>query len=250
MVGGGHRELELDAVGLTGELEHADELRVGESACLGVCHLRSVVMPDYAVDVLLYNSAVSGNCYKVRLLLAQLGLEYETVEMSVVDRSNRTEVLGDLNPGLRVPTLVLDDGRPLAESNAILWYFADGTQFVPVDPYERAQVMQWQFFEQYSHEPSIAVARFLIAYSELPPDQYGERLPGLLKSGYAALDAMEKHLSGREFLVGERYSIADISLYAYTHVAHEGEFDLGSYPAIRAWIERVATQPGHVPIDG
>ncbi len=206
-------------------------------------------MPDYAVDVLLYNSAVSGNCYKVRLLLAQLGLEYETVELSVVDRSNRAEVLGDLNPGLRVPTLVLDDGRPLAESNAILWYFADGTQLVPVDAYERAQVLQWQFFEQYQHEPRIAVARFLIAYSELPPDQYAERLPGLLKSGYAALDAMEKHLTGREFLVGQRYSIADISLYAYTHVAHEGDFDLEPYQAIRAWIDRVATQPGHVSID-
>ena len=206
-------------------------------------------MPDYAVDVLLYNSAVSGNCYKVRLLFAHLGLEYETVELSVVDRSNRAQVLGDLNPGLRVPTLVLDDGRPLAESNAILWYFADGTQLVPVDTYERAQVLQWQFFEQYQHEPSIAVARFLIAYSELPREQYAERLPGLLKSGYAALDAMEKHLTGREFLVGERYSIADISLYAYTHVAHEGDFDLEPYPVIRAWIERVATQPGHVPID-
>ena len=198
--------------------------------------------------MLLYNSATSGNCYKVRLLLAHLGLEYETVEMSVVDRSNRPDVLGALNPGLRVPTLVLDDGRPLAESNAILWYFADGTELVPVDPYERAQVLQWQFFEQYSHEPSIAVARFLIAYAELPREQYAERLAGLLRSGYAALDAMEKHLTGCEFLVGERYSIADISLYAYTHVAHEGDFDLEQYPAIRAWIERVATQPGHVPI--
>jgi glutathione S-transferase len=212
-------------------------------------HRLSVVTRDYAVDVLLYNSAVSGNCYKVRLLLAQLGLAYETVEMSVVDRSNRAQVLGDLNPGLRVPTLVLDDGRPLAESNAILWYFADGTQLVPLDPYERAQVLQWQFFEQYSHEPNIAVARFLIAYSELPREQYAERLPGLLKRGYAAFDAMEAHLSGREFLVGQRYSIADISLYAYTHVAHQGDFDLEPYPEIRAWLERVAAQPGHVPID-
>ena len=195
---------------LPGEVEHLHELLVRE-ALDG--HRLSVVTHDYAVDVLLYNSAVSGNCYKVRLLLAHLGLDYETVELSVVDRSNRAEVLGDLNPGLRVPTLVLDDGRPLAESNAILWYFADGTQLVPVDPYERAQVLQWQFFEQYSHEPSIAVARFLIAYSELPREQYAERLQGLLKSGYAALDAMERHLTGREFLVGERYSIADISLY-------------------------------------
>jgi len=206
-------------------------------------------MPDYAVDVLLYNSAVSGNCYKVRLLFAQLGIEYDPIEMSVVDRSNRSEVLGDLNPGLRVPTVVLDDGRPLGESNAILWYFGDGTQYVPEDLYERAQVLQWQFFEQYSHEPSIAVARFLIACSELPREQYAARLPGLMKAGYVALDAMERHLDGRTFLVGETYTLADVSLYAYTHVAHEGEFDLEPYPAIRAWLGRVAGQPGHVPID-
>jgi len=206
-------------------------------------------MPDYAVDVLLYNSAVSGNCYKVRLLFAQLGIEYDPIEMSVVDRSNRSEVLGDLNPGLRVPTVVLDDGRPLGESNAILWYFGDGTQYVPEDLYERAQVLQWQFFEQYSHEPSIAVARFLIACSELPREQYAARLPGLMKTGYVALDAMERHLDGRTFLVGETYTLADVSLYAYTHVAHEGEFDLEPYPAIRAWLGRVAGQPGHVPID-
>ena len=207
-------------------------------------------MPDYAVDVLrLYNSAVSGNCYKVRLLLAHLGLRYETVELSVVDRSNRKDVLGELNPGLRVPTLVLDDGRPLGESNAILWYFGDGTKYVPDDRYERAQVLQWQFFEQYSHEPNIAVARFLIAYSELPRERYEERLPGVMKGGYAALDAMESHLSDRSFLVGERYTLADISLYAYTHVAHEGGFDLEPYPAIGAWLDRVAGQPGHVPID-
>ena len=207
-------------------------------------------MPDYAVDVLrLYNSAVSGNCYKVRLLLAHLGLRYETVELSVVDRSNRKDVLGELNPGLRVPTLVLDDGRPLGESNAILWYFGDGTKYVPDDRYERAQVLQWQFFEQYSHEPNIAVARFLIAYSELPRERYEERLPGLMKGGYAALDAMESHLADRSFLVGERYTLADISLYAYTHVAHEGGFDLEPYPAIGAWLDRVAGQPGHVPID-
>jgi len=198
--------------------------------------------------VILYNSAVSGNCYKVRLLLAHLGLEYETVDVSVVDRSNRAELLGDLNPGLRVPTLVLDDGRPLAESNAILWYFGEGTQFVPDDPYERAQVLQWQFFEQYSHEPNIAVARFWLAYSGAP-ERFADQLPGRMKGGYAALDAMERHLDGRAFFVGERYSLADISLYAYTHVAHEGDFDLGPYSAIRAWLERVAAQPGHVSID-
>ena len=198
--------------------------------------------------MLFYNSPVSGNCYKVRLLLAQLGVEYETVDVSVVDRSNRNELLGDLNPGLRVPTLVLDDGRPLAESNAILWYFGDGTRYVPTDPYERAQVLQWCFFEQYSHEPYIAVARFWLVYSGAP-ERFTTELPAKQKGGYAALDAMERHLTGREFLVAERYTIADIALYAYTHVAHEGGFELEGYLAIRAWLERVAAQPGHVTID-
>jgi glutathione S-transferase len=198
--------------------------------------------------VLLYNSPVSGNCYKVRLLLAQLGFEYEATDVSVVDRSNRAELLGDLNPALRVPTLVLDDGRPLGESNAILWYFGDGTPFVPEDPYERAQVLQWMFFEQYSHEPYIAVVRFWLRYSGTP-ERFSDQVPGKTKGGYAALAAMERHLGGRAFLVGERYSIADISLYAYTHVAHEGDFDLEPYPAIRAWLDRVAAQPGHVTID-
>ena len=198
--------------------------------------------------MLLYNSAVSGNCYKVRLLLAHLGLEYETLDVSVVDRSNRRELLGALNPGLRVPTIVLDDGRSLGESNAILWYFGDGTEYVPEDPYERAQVLQWQFFEQYSHEPNIAVARFWLAYSGTP-ERFQAELPARTKGGYAALDAMERHLDGQEFFVGGRYSLADISLYAYTHVAHDGGFELEPYSAIRAWLARVAAQPGHVAID-
>jgi glutathione S-transferase len=198
--------------------------------------------------VLLYNSPVSGNCYKVRLLLAQLGIEYETVEVDVVDRSNRKELLGDLNPALRVPTLVLDDARPLGESNAILWYFGDGTEYVPDDPYERAQVLQWLFFEQYSHEPAIAVARFLRMYSG-EPERFERQKERLLAGGYAALDAMDSRLRSAEFLVGGRYSIADVSLYAYTHVADEGGFELDAYPAIRAWLERVAAQPGHVAID-
>jgi glutathione S-transferase len=196
--------------------------------------------------VLLYNSGVSGNCYKVRLLLAHLGLEYERREVSVVDRSNRVELLGDLNPALRVPTLVLDDGRPLAESNAILCYFAEGTPYLPEDSYERAQVLQWLFFEQYSHEPNIAVVRFWIAYSNAPAG--GTEIEARRRAGYAALDAMERHLSDRAFHVGERFTIADISLYAYTHVAAEGGFDLARYPAIRAWLDRVAAQPGHTPI--
>ena len=198
--------------------------------------------------MLLYNSPVSGNCYKVRLLLAHLGLPYETVDVSVVDRSNRPELLGDKNPALRVPTVVLDDSRPLAESNAILWYFGDGTEYVPDDPYERAQVLQWMFFEQYSHEPYIAVVRFWLAYSG-EPERFADQVPARRKGGYAALDAMERHLEGRDFLVGGRYSIADIALYAYTHVAHEGDFDLTPYMAIRSWLDRVSGQPGHVTID-
>jgi glutathione S-transferase len=196
--------------------------------------------------VLLYNSQVSGNCYKVRLLLAHLGLDYARRELDVVDRSNRPEVLGELNPALRVPTLVLDDGRPLAESDAILVYFAEGTQYLPEDRYERAQVLQWLFFEQYSHEPYLAVVRFWVAFSDAPPPE--AEIEARRRGGYVTLDAMERHLATRTFLVGERYTIADIALYAYTHVAGEGGFDLEPYPAIRAWLDRVAAQPGHVPI--
>jgi len=196
--------------------------------------------------VLLYDSAVSGNCYKVRLLLAHLGLPFERREVDVVDRSGRQDLLGELNPGLRVPTLVLDDGRPLGESDAILMYLGEGTPYVPEDRYLRAQVLQWLFFEQYSHEPYIAVVRFwlTLAASRPPDDEVEARREG----GRVALAAMERHLATRTFLVGEAYSVADIALYAYTHVADEGRFDLAPYPAVRAWLGRVASQPGHVPI--
>jgi glutathione S-transferase len=198
--------------------------------------------------VLLHDSPVSGNCYKVRLLLAHLGIPYERGELSVVDRSNRSDVLGGLNPALRVPTLVLDDGRALAESGAILWYFGEGTRFVPEDPYERAQVLQWMFFEQYDHEPALAVVRFWLAYSGRP-EAFADRLEERTAAGHRALAAMDQHLEGRDFFVGKAISLADIALYAYTHVAHEGGFDLEAYPAIRAWLGRVAAEPGHVPID-
>jgi glutathione S-transferase len=195
--------------------------------------------------LLLYDSAVSGNCYKVRLLLAQLGIPFERREVDVVDRSRRAELLGELNPGLRVPTLVLEDGRPLAESGAILWYFADGSAYLPDDPFERAKVLQWMFFEQYSHEPHLAVARFwLHVLGSAEPDALAEKH----RLGYLALDALERGLADAAFLVGGRYSIADIALYAYTHVAEEGGFELERYPAIRAWLGRVAAQPGHVAI--
>jgi glutathione S-transferase len=196
--------------------------------------------------MLLYDSQVSGNCYKARLLLAHLGTDYTRREVDVVDRTNRLALLGDLNPGLRVPTLVLDDGRALAESNAILWYMAQGTPYLPEVPFECAKVLRWMFFEQYSHEPNIAVLRFCLAVADVPLPE--PEIQARRKAGYRALDAMERELAPREFLVADRYTIADIALYAYTHVAGEGGFDLSGYPAIRAWLERVAGQSDHVPI--
>src|SRR3954447_6898559 len=197
--------------------------------------------------MLLYNSPDSGNCYKVRLLLSQLGMAFETRDLDVIDRSNRREVIGALNPALRVPTLVLDDGRPLGESDAILFYLAEGTPYLPEDRYERAQVLQWLFFEQYQHEPNIAVVRFWVRWSK---DRVPEQdIEAKRQAGYVTLDAMERHLESRDFFVADRYTIADIALYGYTHVAHEGDFEMDRYPAIGAWLARVAAQPGHVTID-
>lgn len=199
------------------------------------------------MTALLYDNPVSGNCHKVRLILGLVGIEYERREMSVVDHSDRVEVLGGLSPTLNLPTVVLEDGRPLAESNAILCYFAEGTEYFPDDRYERAQVLQWMFFEQYKHEPAIAVPRFWdsIAGDDLPrPGDLEERRA----SGRQALKVMERHLREREFFVGGRFTIADLALYAYTHVAHEAGFDLEPLPAVRAWIERVEAEPGVVPM--
>ena len=199
------------------------------------------------MTLVLYDNPVSGNCHKVRLILGLLGIEYERRELSVVDHRGRVETLGGLSPTLNVPTVVLEDGRPLAESNAILWYFADGTEYLPDDAYERAQVLQWMFFEQYKHEPGIAVPRFWdsIAPAELtpPPGLEAKRADGLV-----ALKAMERHLREREFFVGGSLTIADIALYAYTHVAGEAGFALEPLPAVRGWLQRVEEQPGIVPM--
>ncbi|HWF53856.1 MAG TPA: glutathione S-transferase family protein [Solirubrobacteraceae bacterium] len=198
--------------------------------------------------MLLYNNSWSANCYKVRLLLTQLGIAFETRDLDVVDRSNRPEVLGGLNPALRVPTLVFDDGRSLGESGAILWYFAStvGTRYLPEDPFERAQVLQWMFFEQYDIEPNIAVARFWkLAGLEKPASEVEAKLAG----GQRALAAIEAWLSGgRQFLVADHYTIADIAVYGYTHVAEQGGFSLDAYPLLQAWHARVAAQPGYIPI--
>jgi glutathione S-transferase len=195
--------------------------------------------------VLLYDNPMSGNCFKVRLLFSLLGIECERRELDVVDRSDRQEVLGELNPGLRVPTLVLDDGRPLAESDAILVYFADGTEYLPEDRYARAQALQWMFFEQYSHEPNIAVLRF---WAEAGIEGDPREVAAKLEGGYRALEAMERHLSGREFFVGEAPTVADLALYAYTHVAREGGFEMGRFESIAGWLERIRALPGYVPI--
>ena len=198
--------------------------------------------------MLLYDSPISGNCYKVRLVFAHLGIEYERREVDVVDRSDRREFLADLNPARRVPTLVLDDGRPLAESNAIIWFFGEGTRFVPEDRYARAQVLQWMMWEQYEHEPAIAVARFLKTYSGRP-EWWEARREELSKRGERVLATLERHLDGRDWLVGDAMTLADVALYAYTHVAGEGGFELDRFPAVRRWLGRVAAVPGHVPIE-
>jgi glutathione S-transferase len=195
--------------------------------------------------MILYNSAVSGNCYKVRLLASQLGIPLELRELDVVDRSNRPSTIGNLTPVMRVPVLVLDDGRPMFESNAIIDYLAEGTAYLPEDPYERQQALAWQFFEQYEIEPNLAVARFFRIFDLEPPEGLSRQKQ---EAGRKGLEALERGLTGKRYLVADRYTVADISLYAYTHVAAEGGFDLEPHPWIRAWLERVPGQPGHIQI--
>jgi glutathione S-transferase len=196
----------------------------------------------------LYNSQLSGNCWKARQILALRGIEYERIDVDVFDRSNRPELLGGKNPALRVPTLELDDGEHLAESNAILWYLGDGTQQLPDEPLARARVLQWMFFEQYELEPTIAVARFWITLLG-ERDTHADELESKWRGGNRALAALDGHLDDRDWLVGDGFTIADISLYAYTHVAEDGDFDLGRYPNVRAWIDRVASVPGYLPLE-
>ena len=194
----------------------------------------------------LYDYLPSGNGYKVRLLLSQLAIPFRLIEKDILKGETRTPEFLAINPDGRIPAIVFDDGRRLAQSNAIMFYFAESTKFMPADRFERAEALQWMFFEQYSHEPHIAVARFWLHVGD--KKEYADRLPEKWQRGYQALDAMERHLGKRQYFVGEKYSIADISLYAYTHVAEEGGFDLGKYPRIRGWLDRVADQPGHVLI--
>jgi glutathione S-transferase len=195
----------------------------------------------------LFDYLDSGNGYKVRLLLAQLGRAYRWTELDIDAGKTRTPEFLKRNLNGRIPTLELDDGTNLAESNAILWYLAEGTPFVPGDRLGRAQALQWMFFEQYSHEPFVATPRYIVKH--LPPEHARRaELPERLAKGRAALAVMDEHLKARRFFVAERYTIADIALYAYTHVAHEGGHDLTPYAGVRSWLDRVAGQPRHVGI--
>lgn len=195
----------------------------------------------------LYDYLASGNGYKVRLLLTHLDIDFERIELDVFSGQTRTPEFLAINSNGRIPTIQFDDGRTLSESDAILWYFADDTPYIPVSGFERAQVLQWMFFEQYNHEPTIAVARSLLLHGKMT-----EARESILKEkhekGYDALKIMEQHLANHSFLVGGTYSIADIALFAYTHVADEGGFDLAGFPYIRAWLDRIKAQDRHIPI--
>lgn len=195
-----------------------------------------------------YGDIQSGNCYKIKLLAALLDIEHEWVHVDILAGDTRTRDFLARNPNGKIPLLELDDGRYLSESNAILNYLATDTAFWPQDSFLRAQVLQWQFFEQYSHEPYIAVARFIAKYLGLPDDRRDE-YQAKQAGGHKSLAVMESRLSAHPYLVGSRLSIADISLYGYTHVAHEGGFELAGYPGIQAWLQRIRAEPRYVGME-
>ena len=198
---------------------------------------------------ILHQMHMSGNCYKVRLAARQLGIALALKNYGLHDGSTRKSDYLAKNPNGRVPLLEFEDGRMLAESGAILWYLGENTTLLPADRWGRAEVLQWMFFEQYSHEPYIAVARFWLAFA--PKEEMDKKrhlVPEWHAKGHAALDVMQTHLAGHDWFAGERYSIADIALYGYTHCAADGGFDLAAYPAVGAWLKRVAGEPGYIPL--
>jgi glutathione S-transferase len=200
-----------------------------------------------AIVFTVYGMADSGNCYKVKLALEQLGLPYKWIQVDSVHGETRTADFLARNPNGKVPTLQLEDGSFLPESNAILCYLAEGSALMPAGRLDRARALQWMFFEQYSHEPYIAVARFIMHYLPADTPRRAE-LPRLLERGTQALAVMEQHLQREPFFAAGRYTVADIALYAYTHCAEVGGFELGRFPALRAWLDRVRSQPRHVPL--
>ena len=195
-----------------------------------------------------YGDYRSGNCYKIKLMLELLGLPYEWVAVDILKGETQSEAFLAKNPNGKIPVLELEDGTCLWESNAILNFLADGSEFLPTEPRLRTQVLQWQFFEQYSHEPYVAVARFIQLYQGMP-EARREEYEVCHVRGHKAFRVMEQQLQRTPYLVGEQYTLADIALYAYTHVAEEGGFDLAVFPAVTAWLMRVAGHPGHVPMD-
>jgi glutathione S-transferase len=195
----------------------------------------------------IYGNSISGNCYKVQLLCAQLGIDHVWHELDILGGAARSDGFRAMNPNGKTPLLKLADGRFLPESNAILYYLAQGSPLVTDDAYEMANILSWMCFEQYSHEPYIAVARFIMVYLGNPPEE-AENLESKRPGGYKALKVMESQLAEHDYFANDRYSIADIALYAYTHKAHEGGFDLGKYSNVREWLARVQQQPGFVPM--
>ena len=190
----------------------------------------------------IYGDSRSGNCYKLKLLCAELGMDFDWQEVDILAGDTHTPEFLAMNANGKIPLLVLPDGRCLAESNAILCFLADGSEFFRGDAFARAEVLQWLFFEQYSHEPYIATSRFIIQYLGSPPDRQAE-LEQKKQGGYKALGVLEQQLEKSDYLTGNELSIADVALFAYTHVAAEGDFDLGNFPAIGAWIERIRMRP-------
>ena len=197
----------------------------------------------------LYSMRRSGNCYKVRLALAQLDIAHELVEIDILKGETRTPEFLAMNPSGHVPLLRVEDNRHIAESNAILWYIAGHTPLVPDNRADRAEMLQWMFFEQHSLESNIGAAYFWLTLVKGGRDLQQHALEDWMQEGYRALGVMEKHLTRHDFFAADTYTIADIALYAYTHVAHQCDFDLSSFPAVRAWLARVADQSGHIAMD-
>ena len=197
----------------------------------------------------LYSMQRSGNCYKARLALAQLGVDYSLVEVDILRGDTRTPQFLAMNPGGHVPLLEVAPGRYLSESNAILWYVAGGSSLAPEDRIDRSTALQWMFFEQHSLEPNLGAAWFWLVLVRGGRELQTHALEDWMERGYQALQVMETHLSTHDFFAAGHYTIADIALYAYTHIAHECDYDLAEFPAIRAWLRRVAEQPGHVTMD-
>jgi len=198
-------------------------------------------------QIQIYGDSISGNCYKLQLACSELGIEYVWHEMDILAGDTQTERFLAMNPNGKVPLMVLPDGSVLPESNAILAYLADGTVLAGSSRYAKANVLRWLFFEQYSHEPFIATSRFIVKYLGAPPDRQAD-LEAKQPGGHKALAVMEQHLAVDDFIANDEYSIADIALYAYTHVAHEGGFDLGEYPRVREWLQRIGGRPRFVPM--